>query len=158
MRRRDCLFTFGAATLVGVTQSGSALAGSGRVVVVVARDHPLDSVSLGLLRRIFLAQAVDAGGVRIVPFNAPPLSAERVVFDRRVLGFSPEEAARHWVDQRIRGNPGPPRVIAGVRLLKQVLVRVAGAIGYLDSEDLDESVKALPVAGYEWTHEDYPIR
>jgi len=158
MRRRDCLFAFGAATLVGMTQSGSALAGSGRLVVVVGRSHPLDSVSLGMLRRIFLAQPVDADGVRIVPFNASPLSSERVLFDRRVLGWSAEETARHWVDQRIRGKPGPPRTIAGVRLLKQVVERLAGAIGYLDSEDLDGTVKALPVAGYEWTHEDYPIR
>ena len=158
MRRRDCFFAFGAATLIGLTRSGSALAGGGRLVVVVGRNHPLDSVSLGMLRRIFLSQPVDQGGVRIVPFNAPSLSAERVLFDRRVLGLSPEEVARHWVDQRIRGNPGSPRTITGVKLLKQVVVRLAGAISYLDSQDLDENLKALPVSGYEWTHPDYPIR
>ncbi len=128
------------------------------LVVIVSRSNLLDSVSLGLLRRIFLAEPIDTAGIRAVPFNTSPHTAERVLFDARVLGMSPNEAARYWVDQRIRGKEGSPRAVTGVRLLKQVVARLPGAISYVSHRDLDTSVKALPVGGHDWTHRDYPLR
>jgi hypothetical protein len=140
--------------LRGAEPAGAA---EGRLVVVVARASPIDGVTLGLLRRVFLSQPVDEKGLRLVPFNAPPLAPERVLFDRRVLGMSPDEVARHWVDQRIRGEADPPRTIASAKLLKQVVARLPGAISYLSSAELDGTLKPLSVGGYDWTHKDYPL-
>ena len=157
MRRRNLLLAASALSLSRLLECEVASASAGRLVVVVGRSSPIDGVSLGLLRRVFLSQPVDEKGLRLVPFNAPPLAPERVLFDRKVLRMSPDEAARHWVDQRIRGNPGPPRTIAGAKLLKQVVSRLPGAISYLSPDDLDETLKAISVGGYDWNHKDYPI-
>lgn len=146
--------------MLGVSPGELALAApvTPRLVVIVGKTSPIDNISLGALRSAFLAQPTDENRVRLVPFNSPPNSPERVLFDRRVLGMSPEEVARHWVDQRIRGNPGPPRAIASAKLLRQVVARLPGAISYLNSEDLDGSVKAITVGGYDPDHKDYPLR
>ena len=158
LHRRVCLRGFGAGLLLGLSPGGLALAAPSRLVVIVGPSSPIDNLSLGTLRSAFLAQPTDEHKVRLVPFNSPPNSPERVLFDRRVLGMSPEEAARHWVDQRIRGNPGPPRVVAGAKLLRQVVARLPGAISYLDPEELDGTVKAVTIGGYDYNHKDYPIR
>lgn len=136
-----------------------ARAGAREVVPIVAATHPMRDIPLATLRRIFLSKPVqDSAGRRFVPFNHPPHTWARVLFDRRVLDMSPEEVARYWVDQRIRGNPGPPRTVASVKLLKRVVRRFPGAISYLPPSELDDSVKALSVGGVHHTHEDYPIR
>jgi hypothetical protein len=158
MNRRTFTQSLGAGLVVALTGSGSALAASPRLVVIVAKSSPIDNLTLATLRNIFLAQPAVENGERLVPFNAPPNSPERVLFDRRVLRMDPDEVARHWVDQRIRGNPGPPRTIAGAKLLRQVVARLPGAIGYLSPEDLDGTVKAVSVGGYDHNHKDYPIR
>lgn len=157
MNRRTCL-GLGVGLCFGFSRSAPAFAASSGLIVVVGKSSPIDDISPGTLRSAFLAQQTEQNGVRLVPFNAPPNSPERVLFDRRVLGMSPDEAARHWVDQRIRGNPGPPRVIAGAKLLRQVVARLPGAISYLSREDLDGTVKAVTVGGYDYDHKDYPIR
>src|SRR5688572_30776842 len=72
------------------------------LVLIVSHASQLHELSTGLLRRIFLAEPIDNDGVRMVPFNAPPLTPERVLFDAQVLGMSPDEMGRYWVDQRIR--------------------------------------------------------
>ena len=156
--RRACLRGLGSGLLLWFSPGGVALAAPSRLVVIVGKTSPIDQLSLGTLRSAFLAQPTEEHEVRVVPFNSPPNSPERVLFDRRVLGMSPEEAARHWVDQRIRGNPGPPRTIAGAKLLRQVVARLPGAIGYLNPEDLDGTVKAVTVGGYDYNHKDYPIQ
>jgi len=158
MDRRTCLRRFGAGLLIGLSPGEPVWAASSRLIVIVGKTSPIDNVSLGTLRSAFLAQPTDENKVRLVPFNSPPNTPERVLFDRRVLGMSPEEVARHWVDQRIRGNPGPPRTIAGAKLLRQVVARLPGAIGYLDAQDMDGTVKAVTVGGYDYDHKDYPIR
>jgi hypothetical protein len=158
MNRRTFTRGLGAGLVAALTASGPVLAASSRLVVIVGKSSPIDNLTLGTLRNIFLAHPAVENGVRVVPFNAPPKSPERVLFDRRVLGMDPEEVARHWVDQRIRGNPGPPRAIAGAKLLRQVVANLSGAIGYLDVEDLDGTVKAITLGGYDHNHKDYPIR
>jgi hypothetical protein len=158
MNRRTFTQSLGAGALLALTGSGPALAASPRLAVIVGKSSSFDNLSLATLRNIFLAQPTSENGVRLVPFNSPPNSPERVLFDRRVLGMDPDEVARRWVDQRIRGNPGPPRTIAGAKLLRQVVARLPGAIAYLNPEDLDGTVKALTVGGYDYTHKDYPIR
>jgi hypothetical protein len=55
----------------------------------------------------------------------------RILFDKVVLGMTPDEVARHWVDQRIRGKGRPPRAVPDGALLKKVVRHFPGAIAYL---------------------------
>jgi hypothetical protein len=157
MQRRAFL-VLGAASLASGAIARAANAGSSRVAVIVAQSSPLADISLGDLRRIFLSQVRNHAGERIVPFNQPRHTLPRRVFDERVLGMGPEESARYWVDQRIRGSSKPPRPIASPQLLLRVVSQFPGAIGYLQETDLGDGVKALKVSGSSLADDDYPIR
>lgn len=159
MRRRVFLEA-SAAALSGWLWPESAGAGSALVLVpIVSASSPVADVSLGTLRRVFTSQPVSGpGGVTFVGFNQPAGARERELFDRVVLGMGPEEAARYWVDQRIRGGVRPPRSVPNVALLRQVVVRYPGAIGYLAVSDLDATVKPVTINGVGPAAPGYPLR
>jgi hypothetical protein len=136
-----------------------ALAAAYAVVPIVAGASALRDISLGTLRRVFRSEQVtDASGVRLVGFNHRSGSRARELFDRVVLGMDPDDVARYWVDQRIRGSAPPPRTVATVALLKEVINRYPGSIGYLALADLDASVRALTVGGTGPDSPQYPLR
>ncbi|HET9620221.1 MAG TPA: hypothetical protein VFP84_02560 [Kofleriaceae bacterium] len=73
-------------------------------------------------------------GERVIPLNAVPESELRKQFDRVVLGMSPEEVARYWLDQRIRGAGSAPREVGDVFLTLKLIGRLKGAIGYVPGD------------------------
>jgi hypothetical protein len=140
-------------------RSEPALAAPHVLVPVVARSSPMRDISLGTLRRVFRSEHVtDPDGVRLVGFNHPSGSRARELFDRVVLGMDPDQVARYWVDQRIRGGARPPRTVATVALLRAVIDSYPGAVGYLTLEDLDASVRSLTINGVGSDSPQYPLR
>jgi hypothetical protein len=147
-------------TLAASLLASRARADTSQIIVpVVGASSPTRDIALGTLRRIFLGDLVDgAAGQRYVPFNHPPLTRPRSVFDQAVLSMNPDEVARYWVDQRIRFGTRPPRTVPGIPLLRQVLARLPGAVSYVTQADLDSSVRALTIDGQGPESPRYPLR
>lgn len=145
--------------LVLALRAEPASAGGLALVPIVAANSPLTDISLGTLRRVFLSEPVSSpGGLRLVGFNQATGSRAREAFDRIVLGLDPDQAARYWVDQRIRGGARPPRQVNNVSLLRQVISRFPGGVGYLTLPELDASVRALTINGVAPDAPSYPLR
>src|SRR6185295_10578229 len=75
-----------------------------KLVVVVAKGSSVTNVSRGELKRCFTGEACSASDKTLVPFNEAPGSPERSGFDQAVLGMSPDEVGRFWVDRKVRGQ------------------------------------------------------
>lgn len=152
MRRRVLL----AALLVASAPRPGALAepsGPARpILVVVPAGSAMDSVSRETLRRIFIGDVPD-----LRPLNLPPGSAERLGFDRAVLGLGPDDVARLWIDRKIRGQRGAPKVIPSRRLMARIVARIPSSIGYLADGPLPPGVKVLRVDGLPPGHPRYPL-
>ena len=129
----------------------------GRLVVIVAADSTLRDVSHALLKRIFLGEPAEHDGVRLVPLNYGPEDPLRIAFDKTALGFSQEAAGRYWVDRRIRGQGLPPRAVATQSLLRAVVARLRGGIGYITPDQLNPTVKALTIDGAHHTDAAYQL-
>jgi len=156
MRRRDALQLLVPAAL-GLAEPVRA-AGVVRLAVVVAPDSPLVNVELDTLRRLFGGDPVaDPRGRALIPFNHPPLSPDRVGFDQKVLGMTPEQVAKYWVDRRIRAQPGPPRTASSLRMLLGVVGKLPGAIGYARVEFVTNEVKVVQVGGKVPSAPGYPL-
>jgi hypothetical protein len=63
-----------------------------------------------------------------------------------VLGLEPDDVARFWIDQRIRGQAGAPRAIP-VAMLIRVVPQLPGAIGYVRVHELGAGMKAITIDG-----------
>jgi hypothetical protein len=115
-----------------------------RLVVIVhpaLREHELD---IDDLRAIFLRKRLQwSGGQHIVPLNQLPDTPGRSAFDATVLGFERSDAARYWVDVRIRSGIHPPRGIAGETTIAAVVRALPGSIGYVTPEHLNPGVRVV---------------
>lgn len=115
--------------------------------VIVAADSSLQEISSALLRRIFQGEPSSHDGERLVPLNYPPSDPLRIAFDRAALGLEPGATGRYWVDRRIRGQGLPPRTISSPALVREVVARLRGAIGYIPADQLRSNVRAVRIDG-----------
>ncbi|HEY1534538.1 MAG TPA: hypothetical protein VGF76_10980, partial [Polyangiaceae bacterium] len=67
-----------------------------RLQLITAKANAIRDLSLADLRQIYRGRRISIAGVKLVPFNHPPNTPDRVAFDRIVLGMSPEEVGRYW--------------------------------------------------------------
>ena len=154
MLRRPFLQLAGAALF-----APSALAQQpARLVIIVAPNSPLLDLDVSTLARLFGGDPVtDPSGRSLIPFNHPPRTPDRMLFDQKVLGLDADQVAKYWVDRKIRGQPGPPRTATSLRMLVGVVSKLPGAIGYIRSEYLSSEVRALRIAGKSPEVSGYPL-
>ena len=128
------------------------------LVVIVGTDSPLKAVSSAELRRLFLHRSDSIQGETLIPFNHLAGMPVRDKFDRAILGMTPAEVGRFWIDCRLRNQPGPPRSVSSPQLLKRLVAKLKGAITYIEADQLDGSVRALNVDGSLYTDSPYALR
>ena len=132
-------------------------AASEPIAVVMGTASQHRAMSSDRLRRVFLATPSDDDtGRRFVPINLGQSSHVRERFDRGVLRMSPEEAARYWIDQRLRGNK-PPRSASSLELLRRALQELPGAISYLPISAVG-SLRVVAIDGRTPTDGNYALR
>jgi hypothetical protein len=136
---------------------GSAYADTRKLVVVVARGSGLTNISRGDLRRCFAGEPVTATGRQLVPFNASPSSPERVGFDKAVLGMTPDQVGRYWVDRKIRGQRPAPRSLPSAVYITKVVAKFPGAIAYLPADQLTADVQPVAIDGVAHSDAGYDV-
>jgi hypothetical protein len=129
-----------------ISGAASALGAGEPIAVVMSSNSRQRALSSDKLRRIFLALPTDSDdGHRFVPLNLAQSSAVRERFDRNVLSMGPAEAARYWIDQRLRGNK-PPRSVSSLELCRRAVQELPGAISYLPLSQVG-SLRVLAIDG-----------
>jgi len=141
----------------GLLLTGRASAEGMRLWLITAKNNALTDLSLADLRSAYRGKKVSAGGIKLIPFNHPAGTPDRVAFDRIVLGMSPEEIGRFWVDQRIRGGDPPPRTIDSVNLLVRVVGALPGALAYVREGFSSPELKVLTLEGRKPEDPKYPL-
>jgi hypothetical protein len=100
---------------------------------------------------------VQGPGGELIALNREVKGPERVGFDRSVLGMSSEEAARYWIDRRIRGQSGAPKAVEPAAVIQRVIARVPRAIGYVRVRDVSAEVQVVRIDGRKPGDAGYPI-
>jgi ABC-type phosphate transport system substrate-binding protein len=133
--------------LAVTAQPRASLGAKDALAVVVAKDFPADNLSFGDLKRLYLGNPVVAGGKTLTPLTYPKQASERAAFDRSVLGMSPDEVGRYWIDRKMRGQTGAPKTLDSADVVIKVVSKVDGAIGYVRSSAIPQTVKTLRIDG-----------
>jgi hypothetical protein len=147
--------------LAAVTSSmGHSLHAGERVplAVIVSKGSSLNDLSYTQLTRMYMGELVDFSGGRLIPLNRSTGTEERQLFDRLVLGKSPDEMARYWIDRKIRGQSGAPKAVEPVDVYERVVAKLDGAVGYVRITDVRPDVKVLRIDGKSPTDPGYPVR
>ena len=118
------------------------------LLVVISSKTGLTDISTALLRRTFQGHPAEyQSGKRLTPLNLPTGTLERQRFDLTVLGMTPDEIGRFWIDQRVRGNTQPPRTAPTPELALRVVSSFAGAITYTTAELVKPGITVLTIDG-----------
>jgi hypothetical protein len=118
-----------------------------RLQLITAKSNAIRDLSFAELRQLYRGKRISLAGVKVIPFNHPPATPDRVGFDRVVLGMDPEEVGRYWVDQKIRGGDAPPRTIDSVNLLLRVVAALPGAFAYVREGFSSPELKVVSLEG-----------
>jgi hypothetical protein len=140
---------------VGPSRPAPALAAADGLVLVVAKGSSVTNVTRADLNRIFSGDAVKIDGEPVVPFALAPSLAERHAFDQVVLGMSPDEVSKYWIDRRIRGQGNPPKSAPSPEVMAKVVASFPAAIGYLPVSALTATVKPVSIDGKAYTDRGY---
>jgi hypothetical protein len=109
------------------------------LVVVVAKGSKVTNLSRADLKRAFDGDGLVVNGDRLVPFNYPAGTPERIAFDRVILQMSPDEVGRYWVDRKI-------------------VAKFPSAISYVPADQMTSEVVAVSIDGVLPTAAGYPIK
>jgi hypothetical protein len=129
-----------------------------RIAIVVALESPIRALTHFELKKLYLgAQIEDPAGERIIPFNQPLTSPDRLAFESRVLGMTPDEVARYWIDRKIRGESGAPKTVSPVDVLQRLVSRLLHSIAYVRVGHVLPQVRPIAIDGRLPADDDYKL-
>ncbi|MFC4932200.1 type 2 periplasmic-binding domain-containing protein [Massilia sp. GCM10023247] len=117
---------------------------AGELVVIVSAHSPVEALAADQVAAIFLGQTARfPDGSIATAVDQPIGSGQRDGFYQRVAGKTPALLKAHWSKMIFTGRGQPPRELAGNAAVRQAVASDPGAIGYIDREALDPTVRQV---------------
>lgn len=119
------------------------------LAIVINRSNPIDDLSFTELRKIFLGERShwDNGrriAVAMLDYGQP----ERRVVLRAIYRMDEKGYQDYVLREMFRGDVFvAPKTLVSPTILRKFIFNAPGAIGYLRTRDVDESVKVLRIDG-----------
>ena len=126
MQRRQFLFAgaLGAAPWARAQSEGPLL---------VIGHAGVPRVDAATVARLYTGRAIEADNQPVTVYNLAPGHALRNRFLAVCLQFDEERYRAYWTVRRHVGKGAPPREVASVALMLEVVTRTPGAVGYIDA-------------------------
>jgi ABC-type phosphate transport system substrate-binding protein len=117
---------------------------SADVVAVVSAKSAVQSLTSDQLADIFLGRVSRfPNGLLALPIDLRDGSPERDRFYAKVTGKTPAQVKAYWSKIIFTGRGQPPKAVASDLDVKKFVAANVGAIGYIDTALLDDTVRAL---------------
>ena len=121
----------------------------GSLAIVVNLSNPINNLSTGELRSLFLERKSHwPNGRRIAVAMLDYPYPERRSALRQIYRMEEDAFQEYFIKAMFRGNVfAAPRTLASPELLRKFVFNAPGAIGYLRNSDLDDTVKVVKIDG-----------
>ena len=120
------------------------------IVVIVNNANPVESLSLGELKKLFLGDRSrwDTGKA-VAPVMLGPGAPERTVFLKIVCGMNDADLGKYFLQAAFTGKSAtPPKEVGSAAAVKSFVASSPGGIGFVKASDLpagDTTVKPVKV-------------
>lgn len=119
-------------------------AAAGDLVVVAGAHSPVNRLSREQVADIYLGRVTTLpGGTGAMPLDLPASSPEREAFYNQIAGKSAAQVKAYWAKMSFTGKGVPPKQLSSSADIKKFAGNKPGAIGYLEEDAVDGSVKVL---------------
>lgn len=113
--------------------------------VVANESFPVDEISAGELRRIFLLKMKNVGGVQVTVTNLEKDVGTRADFSNAVLQKTADQIERYYLKLSLSGKGSPLKPFGSESAMIEKLKAETGAIGYVANGTSVAGVKVLQV-------------
>jgi len=114
------------------------------LVVVVHPKNPADSLSRREVVDLYMGRTqYFSDGSLVIRLDQRPDSGEREEFYRDLVNKSVAEVNAYWARLLFTGRASPPQVVGDSEAVLKAVRHNTNAIGYMDSADVDASVKVV---------------
>lgn len=110
--------------------------------IIISKKVPLSAITVEQIRDIYLQKRHSVGDQKIIPLNLVGQEPSRIAFENTVIGMGRDRLNAYWVKQHFQGNT-PPITQPSHDSIKVFVQNVEGAIGYIPSSMVDNSVKVI---------------
>lgn len=127
---------------------------------VVNRSNPVDSLSLPELRKIFLGEQDHwSNGRRITVVMLEPGKVERQAVLAQIYKMDEKDFNQYFLHNMFTGElHAAPKALGSSTDVLKFVFNIPGAIGYLKSSEVNESVKVVRIDSRLPGEKDYAIR
>jgi hypothetical protein len=113
--------------------------------VVTSPTSAIASISKSDLKRVFTGKKRDVSGVKVVPFMLSDANPAAQSFLKDVLGMSPDEYKKYWIDAQVKGEGTAPATQKSSATAILVSADLPGALAVVEKSAVDATVKVVPV-------------
>lgn len=125
----------------------SAMAGT---VIIVNKDNPIMNITSARLKNIYKGKIrLWDNGTKIIPVELDNKDPLAVKFTKTILGMNMKEKRRYWIEKVFSGSGAPPQQKKDEASVVSFVASEPGAIGYVNKENIDSSVKIITIDGQE---------
>jgi phosphate transport system substrate-binding protein len=144
MRKTICLFI-----LVIAAGTTLLMGADDDLVVIVNKSNSVDNLTKAQLRKLVLGeQSSWPGGKNVSVILRTPGQPERSGVLHSICGMSEDDFNQHLMRASFAGSTGgAPKALGSAVAVRQLVMTLPGAIGFVRAADLNESVKAVSVDG-----------
>lgn len=122
----------------------ASVAAHAEVVVVMASNSNISSLSQAQVSQIFLAKSLALpGGGSATPIDQDEGAAARNDFYSQVAGKDAAQMKAYWSQLMFTGKAQRPKKVSGDAAVKAAVASTPGAIGYINASAVDGSVKVV---------------
>ena len=135
------------------------------IVVIVNNANPVDNLSLGELKKLFLSDRSrwDTGKA-VAPVMLGAGAPERTSFLKIVCGMNDGDLGKYFMQAAFTGKTAtPPKEVGSASAVKSFVAGSPGAIGFVKALDFhgdgsDGGVKAVKIDGIAAGSSDYKLK
>jgi len=113
--------------------------------VVTSPSSPVASISKADLKRVFTGKKRDISGVKVVPFMLSDANPAAQSFLKDVVGMSPEEYKKYWIDAQVKGDGTAPATQKTSATAILVSADIPGALAVVEKSAVNGTVKEVAV-------------
>lgn len=130
------------------------------LAIVVRPDVPLDNLSFGDVRKLFLGdRQFWTSDLRVTLLVRAPVAREREVVLKTIYHMNEAQFRQYWISKIFRADAvNGPKVVYSREMTVDLVTAIRGAVAFISADQVPKGLKVLKVDGQLPGDKNYPLR
>jgi ABC-type phosphate transport system substrate-binding protein len=134
--------------LIALSSTLPASAADDDLALVVNKSNSVDNLTKAQLKKMILGEQTSWSAGKVSVILRATGQPERTGVLRSVCGMSEDDFNQHWMHANLNGDSAsPPKSLGSAEAVRQLVMSIPGALGFLRAADVNATVKVVTVDG-----------